>query len=170
MKTEPESQVIGHKKSSIYLILLLLLAGLTGLVIGGKVVIDNAVKVATSLGVSEKIIGLTIVAIGTSLPELATSLIAALRKNNDIAVGNIIGSNIFNIFFILGISSLVRPIEYHTSFNLDVYFLAAGTILLFLAMFTGNNKKLDRWEAAILLIMYIAYTFYLINHEINLPA
>jgi len=170
MKTEPESQVIGHKKSSIYLILLLLLAGLTGLVIGGKVVIDNAVKVATSLGVSEKIIGLTIVAIGTSLPELATSLIAALKKNNDIAVGNIIGSNIFNIFFILGISSLVRPIEYHSSFNPDVYFLAAGTIILFLAMFTGNKKKLDRWEAAILLIMYIGYTFYLINQEINLPA
>ncbi|MDD4144238.1 MAG: calcium/sodium antiporter [Prolixibacteraceae bacterium] len=170
MKTDPASQVIDKNRSSIYLILLLIIAGLAGLVIGGRLVINNAVKLATSLGVSEKIIGLTIVAIGTSLPELATSVIAALRKNNDIAVGNIIGSNIFNIFFILGVSALVRPVGYHTSFNFDFYLLAAGTIILFIAMFTGKKKKLDRWEAAILVLMYVVYTTWLIKNEISLPG
>ncbi len=170
MRTEPESRMAPHKISSKYLILLLIIAGLAGLITGGQIVINNAVKVATSLGVSEKIIGLTIVAIGTSLPEMATSVIAALKKNNDIAVGNVIGSNIFNIFFILGISAIVRPVEYHKSFNSDIYFLAAGTILLFLAMFTGNKKKLDRWEAAVLLLLYISYTALLIKNELNLPA
>lgn len=170
MKTESESNITAHQRSSIYIILLLLIAGLAGLITGGKLVINNAVKVATSLGVSEKIIGLTIVAIGTSLPEMATSVIAALKKNNDIAVGNVIGSNIFNLFFILGVSAVVRPVEYHTNFNFDIYFLAAGTIILFVAMFTGKKKKLDRWEAAILLLLYIAYTAFLIKNEINLPG
>ena len=170
MKTDPASQVIDKNRSSIYLILLLIIAGLAGLVIGGRLVINNAVKLATSLGVSEKIIGLTIVAIGTSLPELATSVIAALRKNNDIAVGNIIGSNIFNIFFILGVSALVRPVGYHTSFNFDFYLLAAGTINLYIAMITGKKKKLDRWEAAILVLMYVVYTTWLIKNEISLPG
>jgi cation:H+ antiporter len=170
MKTDPAGQIINPKRSSLLLIIILIVAGLAGLVIGGRLVINNAVKLASSLGVSEKIIGLTIVAIGTSLPEMATSVIAALKKNNDIAVGNIIGSNIFNIFFILGVSALVRPVEYHTSFNIDFYLLAAGTIILFLAMFTGKKKRLDRWEAAFLLLIYIVYTTYLINNEINLPV
>ncbi len=120
------------------------------LVIGGKMVIDNSILLAESLGVSKKIIGLTIIAAGTSLPELATSVVAAIKKNNDIAVGNIIGSNIFNIFLILSISSLIEPLKYNNVFNQDMYFLAGGTIFLFIAMFTGTKKKLDRWEAAIL--------------------
>lgn len=118
------------------------------------------------MGISEKIIGLTIVAAGTSLPELATSVVAALKKNNDIAVGNIIGSNIFNIFLILGVSSLINPIPYDKVFNTDLYILAIGTILLFVAMFTGILKKLDRWESAILLLIYVGYTVYLIRNEL----
>ena len=112
--------------------------------------------------ISEMIIGLTIVAAGTSLPELATSVVAALKKNNDIAVGNIIGSNIFNILFILAASALIKPISYDPFFNTDFYVLMGGTLFLFVAMFTGQKKKLDRWEAGLLLITYIAYTIYLI--------
>ena len=106
---------------------------------------------------------LTIVAAGTSLPELATSVVAAIKKNNDIAVGNIIGSNIFNIFLILGVSSLVRPVSYNVKFNQDIYLLCLGTVILFIAMFSGRKKKLDRWEAGVLLLIYTGYTVYLIN-------
>jgi len=144
----------------------LIIIGIAGLVLGGKLVVENAIKVAFSLGVSEKIIGLTIVAIGTSLPELVTSVVASLKKNSDIALGNIIGSNIFNIFLILSISSLIHPVNFNTSFNTELYLLAGGTILLFIAMFTGGKKKLDRWEAAILLATYFVYTIWLINGEV----
>jgi cation:H+ antiporter len=144
----------------------LIIIGISGLVFGGKLVVDNAIKVATVLGVSEKVIGLTIVAIGTSLPELVTSVVAALKKNSDIAFGNIIGSNIFNILLILSISSLINPIYFNVSFNTEIYLLAGGTFVLFIAMFTGGKKKLDRWEAAILLAAYIAYTTYMISAEI----
>jgi len=143
-----------------------ILFGLTGLVAGGKLIVNNAIDIATALGVSEEIIGLTIVAAGTSLPELATSVVAAIKKNNDIAVGNIIGSNIFNIFLILSVSSLIKPIQYNTIFNTDLYMLAAGTIFLFMAMFTGDKRKMDRWEAGILLTSYIGFTLYLIGKEI----
>lgn len=118
------------------------------------------------LGVSNKIIGLTIVAIGTSLPELMTSVVAAFKKNSDIAIGNIIGSNIFNVLFILSISALIHPVDFNTSFNTEIYLLTGGTLILFLAMFTGRRKKLDRWEAAILMVIYIMYIFYLVSKEI----
>jgi len=143
-----------------------IIGGLIGLIIGGRLVVTSAVEMATTLGISEKIIGLTIVAVGTSLPELATSVVAAIKKNNDIAVGNIIGSNIFNIFFILAVSALIQPIGYETVFNNDLYLLAGGTLFLFIAMFTGQKKKLDRWEAIVLLIIYIAYVVYLIGKEV----
>lgn len=137
--------------------------GLAGLVIGGRLLVTTAVDMATTIGMSEKLIGLTIVAVGTSLPELATSVVAAFKKNSDIAVGNIIGSNIFNLFFILATSAVIRPIVYDTVFDLDLYILAGGTIFVFIAMFTGKKKKLDRWEAAILLVSYIAYLVYVIQ-------
>lgn len=147
------------KNSKIALFIIL---GLVFLVVGGKLVVDSATGIASSLGVSQTLIALTIVAIGTSLPELATSVVAALKKNNDIAVGNVIGSNIFNIFFILGTSAVIRPISFNPKFNFDMYFVAIGTLVLFVAMFTGKQKKLDRWEAGILLSLYIGYTVYLV--------
>lgn len=143
-----------------------IIIGLAGLIIGGKLVVNSAVDIATEIGVSEKIIGLTIIAAGTSLPELVTSVVAALKKNSDIAIGNIIGSNIFNILFILSVSSFVNPIEYNVNFNTDLYLLGGGTIFLFIAMFTGKKKKLDRWEAGILLVVYIIYTVNLIWKEL----
>ncbi len=162
LKTDPSEKVnmdLVHSHGKIWLLIIL---GLGGLVLGGRLVVTSAIEMATVLGVSEKIIGLTIVAAGTSLPELATSVVAALKKNNDIAVGNIIGSNIFNIFLILGVSTLIRPLGFDASFNTDIYLLGIGTIVLLVFMFTGKKKKLDRWEAALLLAVYIAYTVKLV--------
>lgn len=166
LKTDPDVQELPHKSFTNPKIWVFIIIGLAGLVIGGRLVVVNAVKMATVLGISEKIIGLTIVAAGTSLPELATSVVAAIKKNNDIAVGNIIGSNIFNIFLILGVSSIVRPVEYNSVFNIDLGLLALGTIILFAAMFTGKKKKLDRWEALLLLLIYVGYTAFLIHKEV----
>lgn len=137
--------------------------GLGGLVAGGKLVVVNAEALALDLGVSEKIIGLTIVAMGTSLPELVTSVIAGIKKNNDIAIGNIIGSNIFNVFLILGICSVVRPQVFNPDFNTDILMVVGGTVFLFIAMFSGNKNKLDRWEAGLFLAAFITYTFFLIK-------
>lgn len=166
LKGEEMTVDVEKKELSTFKIWLLIIIGLALLIAGGRLVVVNAVKIAAAMGISQTIIGLTIVAAGTSLPELATSVVAAIKKNNDIAVGNIIGSNIFNIFFILGVSALIRPVDYNLKFNSDLYILAIGTIFLFVAMFSGKKKKLDRWEAAILLIVYIGYTFYLIQQEI----
>lgn len=144
----------------------LIIIGLVALVIGGRLVVNSAIDMATAWGISEKLIGLTIVAAGTSLPELATSVVSAIKKNNDIAVGNIIGSNIFNIFFILGISSMVRPIPFAVIFNNDLYLLFGGTIFLFLVLFIGGKRTLNRWKAALLLITFLIYTGYLISGEV----
>ncbi|WP_425638293.1 calcium/sodium antiporter [Algoriphagus yeomjeoni] len=167
LKSDPVSVDTNHKEYSNLKIWGFILGGLAGLVIGGKLVVDNAVAMAESLGVSEKIIGLTIVAAGTSLPELATSVVASIKKNNDIAIGNIIGSNIFNIFLILGMSSLIKPLAFNLAFNQDIYLLGMGTIFLFLAMFLGKKKTLDRWEAALLLIAFLGYTTYLVVMEVQ---
>lgn len=166
LKSDPDDLKIEHKQMTTTKIWLLIIIGLAGLVGGGRLVVTNAVEMATALGVSQKIIGLTIVAMGTSLPELATSVVAAMKKKNDIAVGNIIGSNIFNIFLILGLSAVLNPVEYNRGFDTDMILLAAGTVLLFLTMFTGKKKKLDRWEAALLLTIYVAYTVFLIMKEV----
>lgn len=163
LKSDPSEIELEEKNMSNLMITVFIFAGLAGLVIGGKVVLVNAVSIAHVFGVSERIIGLTVVAAGTSLPELATSVVAAIKKKSDIAVGNIIGSNIFNFLLIFAISAIIRPIQYDTIFNRDLYLIAGGTAFLFIAMFTGGKKKLDRWEAAILLIVFLAYTYYLIN-------
>ncbi|WP_346863344.1 calcium/sodium antiporter [uncultured Draconibacterium sp.] len=141
----------------------LITIGLLGLILGGQLVVTNSVKMANHLGISEKIIGLTIVAAGTSLPELVTSIVAAVKKNSDIAVGNVIGSNVFNILLILSVSSIIKPINFNTNFNTDLLLLTGGTAFLLLAMISGKRKTLDRWEAAILVVVYIAYTVYLIQ-------
>ncbi|MCI0751556.1 MAG: calcium/sodium antiporter [Flammeovirgaceae bacterium] len=143
----------------------LVTAGLAMLIGGGKLVVDSAVEIAHHFGLSEKLIGLTILAAGTSLPELATSAVAAYRKQTDIAIGNVVGSNIFNIFFILGITGLIDPIHYSEAMNFDLQVLGGATILLMIFMFTINQRKLDRWEAAIMLVLYVTYTGYLIGTD-----
>jgi len=159
-------EVITYKHKSNYKIWRLVILGIAGLVIGGKLVVDNSIDIATELGVSQKIIGLTIIAAGTSLPELVTSIVAAFKKNSDIAIGNVIGSNIFNILLILSISSFVNPVTFNPNFNHDLLILIGGTIFLIIAMFTGKRKILDRWEALILLGFYLIYTTYLVSKEI----
>jgi cation:H+ antiporter len=160
---QPETLV--HVEFSSLKTWMLIIGGLVLLAVGGRLVVDNAVAIAESFGISEKIIGLTIIAAGTSLPELATSVVAARKNKADIAIGNIIGSNIFNIFLIIGIVSLIRPLEYNESFNLDIFLLLGGSIFLFFAMFTGRRHRLDRWEALILLTFYLIYIGYLISLE-----
>jgi len=117
---------------------------------------------AKNLGMSESLVGLTVVAVGTSLPELATSAVAAYRRNAEIAVGNIVGSNIFNVFFVLGMSSIIKPLPFQTRNNLDIGVVILSSLLLFLFMFTGKKRSLDRWEGAIFLFLYAAYIVFLI--------
>lgn len=144
----------------------LIIIGIAGLMLGGKLVVDNAIDVAVDLGVSEKIIGLTIIALGTSLPELVTSIVAAIKKNSDIAIGNVVGSNIFNVLLILPVSAVIKPLSYNPNFNQDVLVLIGGTMFLIVTMFLGKKKKIDRWEAFILFAFYLAYTVYLVSKEI----
>ncbi|MFH1366993.1 MAG: calcium/sodium antiporter [Patescibacteria group bacterium] len=136
--------------------------GLILLFLGGKLLVDSAIVLAQLAGLSESLIGLTIVAIGTSLPELATSAIAAYHRHNDIAVGNIVGSNIFNIFWILGLTSSIFKLPFNPGTNVDLTAGIIATFLLFIFMFIGTRKKLDRWQGVLFLMSYIAYTIYLI--------
>jgi len=147
----------------------MIVIGLVMLIGGGELVVDNAIDIAHYFKLSEKLIGLTILAAGTSLPELATSCVAAYRKNTDIAIGNVIGSNIFNIFFILGITGVLSPIPYNIDMNFDLITLMGSTVLLMIFMFTLNTRKLDRWEAFLLLMAYLAYTIYLVSTDTGIP-
>ena len=143
----------------------MVVGGLAMLVGGGKLVVDNAILIAQEFGLSEKIIGLTILAAGTSLPELATSALAAYRRNADIAIGNVVGSNIFNILFILSITGFVNPIPYNPELNFDIYVVCGATIALMIFMFTMKRRRLDRVEAVLFLGAYVAYTLRLIGME-----
>jgi cation:H+ antiporter len=140
-----------------------ILLGLTGLALGGKWIVDGAATIATGLGMSQSLIGLTIVAVGTSLPELATSAVAAYKRNVEIAVGNVVGSNIFNIFFVLGVSAGIRPLPFEPKNNLDTGVVVGASFLLFLFMFTGKKRSLDRWEGIVFVLLYGAYTIYLVR-------
>jgi cation:H+ antiporter len=165
MKDAPAIEGGEIKLYSTTISVVMVIAGLGMLIGGGKLVVDNAIIIAQHFGLSQKLIGLTILAAGTSLPELATSAVAAYRKNTDIAIGNVIGSNIFNIFFILGVTGVVNPIPYNDEMNFDLKVLGVSTILLMVFMFTLKQKKLDRWEAFMMLAAYIVYTVVLVNME-----
>lgn len=134
-----------------------IVAGLGALTLGGKWIVDGAVDIALDLGMSEAMVGLTIVAVGTSLPELATSAMAARRKNADIAVGNVVGSNIFNILLVLGVGSLVSPLPFSPRANTDIAVLVFSSFLLFAAMFTVRRRSVDRREGAVFLAFYAVY-------------
>lgn len=137
--------------------LLLIGAGLVSLFFGSKMIVFGAVNIADFFGISETAIGLSIVAVGTCLPELATTVIASLKKKPDIAVGNIVGSNIFNILFVLGVSSLVYPIEFEPELWRDLFFLMIANALLFLSLFSGRRRMVDRWEGLVFVAVYILY-------------
>lgn len=137
--------------------LLFICLGLAGLVGGGQLIVSGAVNISRQLGISEAVIGLTVVALGTSLPELATSVVAARKGNADIAVGNVVGSNIFNILFVLGISAVVQPLPFRTERNLDIGVVLLATILLFVFMFTSRRFVVDRWEGLLCVALYVGY-------------
>ena len=134
--------------------------GLTGLALGGWLIVDNATLIARQLGMSEALIGLTVVAVGTSLPELATSAMAAYKGNANIAIGNVVGSNIFNIFFIMGVTSSIHPIPCDAGSNVEILVLIAASLLLFLSMFTGGRRLIDRWEGVLFVVGYIGFIGY----------
>ena len=136
---------------------MMIIAGILGLVFGGQWVVDSAVAIAKMLGVGEKLIGLTIVAIGTSLPELVTSAMAAYRQKTDIAVGNVVGSNIMNILFILALTAVVSPLSFSNDLQVDLWMVIGVTVLLFLALFVGKRRLLERWQGVVFIVVYLMY-------------
>ena len=139
----------------------LTIGGFAGLVIGGRLLVDGSVTLAAAAGLSEAVIGLTVVAIGTSLPELATSAVAAFRGHADIAIGNVIGSNIFNVFWVLGLTSTILQLPFNPTTNIDILVSVASTGLLFGLMFVGRRRQLERWQGGVLLLLYAGYMAYL---------
>ena len=126
-------------------------------------IIDSAVVIAKNFGMSEVLIGLTILAVGTSLPELATAVVAAMKKRADLAIGNIIGSNIFNIFFVLGISAIISPIAFNQTLNTDILIGIGATLLLYYFVLTGKKpRQIVRWEGIGLLSAYLVYIVFLV--------
>ncbi|MBU0545869.1 calcium/sodium antiporter [Patescibacteria group bacterium] len=140
---------------------ILVLVGLAFLFVGGKILVDNAVLLARLAGLSEALIGLTIVAIGTSLPELVTSVVAVIHKQDDIAVGNIVGSNIFNIFWILGLTSVFIQIPFNPATNFDVMVSMGVTTILFVFVFVGKKNNVDRWQGISFVAAYAVYLVFL---------
>lgn len=135
----------------------LIIVGLVGLIIGGQWIVDGATAIAASFGLSDALIGLTVVAIGTSLPELATSAVAAYKKNTDIAVGNVVGSNIFNVFWILGLSSSINPLPFAPALTFDLWIAVIAAALLFCLMFIGKRYSMERWQGIVCILVYIGY-------------
>lgn len=140
--------------------ILSLLVGIIGLYLGGELVSRNAQILARNWGMSESTIGLTVVATATSLPELITSIVAATKKNSGIAIGNVLGSNILNIFIVLGISALITPLPFEPLMNKQLIILAVANFLMLLFVFTGKGRKISRWEGAFLTLGYIGFMWF----------
>ena len=141
----------------------MIIAGLVGLFLGGRWVVNGAIDMAKFFGMSEILIGLTIVAVGTSLPELAASAMAAKKGQADMAIGNVVGSNIFNLFWVLGVSAIINPIAYNLVLNIDMSILFAITVLLLFLIYTGKRNVLTRKEGITLLVLYICYLIFLVS-------
>ena len=144
----------------IWLSLILVVIGVAGIVFGADLVVDNAVDFATAVGMSEKLVGLTILSVGTSLPELITGIVAAIKKENDIALGNIVGACTLNIIFILGICSTIVPLAVASAVLIDLLVMLATGLVLLIIVFT--SKKLNKWHGLAMIAMYIAYLVYII--------
>ena len=145
-------------KSGLYI-----LVGMIGLYFGGDFIVDSASTLAKQWGLSDVVIGILVVALGTSLPELATSVVASYKGNADMAIGNIVGSNIFNVFLVLGVSATISPLEFNPAINIDLIMAFISTLLLFIFVFTGKGRKVDRLEGSIFLVLYIAYVVWLLT-------
>ncbi len=163
VKKDKQQQEGKVKEYSLLISLILTILGIIGLFYGGKLLVDNAIILARLAGMSEALIGLTIVAIGTSLPELATSVIATLHGQDDIAIGNIIGSNIFNAFWILGLTATILSLPFNATVNFDVGINILAILLLFGFMFTHHRHKLNRWQGLVFVLLYVSYLAFLIQ-------
>ena len=146
-----------------WLMALMIVGGLAGLIFGGELFLDNATALARRMGVSDSLIAITLVAGGTSLPELASSVVSLLKGKSDMALGNVIGSNIANILLILGLSSTIHPLTMGGISVVDLLVVLLSAVLLFLAAFTFRRRAVDRWEGALFLLIYAAYIGYLIK-------
>ena len=160
----PDEEENPAPMKSIWLSLLMIVGGLAGLIIGGNLFVDNATAIAKALGVSDKFIAITILAGGTSMPELATCVVAAAKKKGQLALGNIIGSNVFNILLILGGSALINPLSFVGMNFVDLGVLLLSAIVLFTATFVGKKDKIDRLDGSIFLLIFAAYMAYLIHN------
>lgn len=161
----PETPAAAESKPGMagWLMAAMIVGGLAGLVFGGEMFLRSATSIARSQGISESVIAITLVAGGTSLPELASSLVSLFKGKADMALGNVIGSNIANILLILGVSATIHPLSMGGITVWDLLMVALSSVLLFLAAFTFKRRAIDRWEGAIFLAIYIAYIGYLIR-------
>ena len=141
----------------------LTLTGLAGLIVGGDLFVDSATALARQIGVSDKFIAVTILAGGTSLPELATSLVAAIKGKEQLALGNILGSNVFNAMMILGLSSVITPLSFASMTIVDIITLVLSAVLLLIWAYTGRKNRIDRREGAAMLLCYVAYNVFLFS-------
>lgn len=155
------SSDIPQKSHSLPLSILMISGGLLMLFAGGRLVVNGSLKIAVDFGLSERIIGLTIVAVATSLPELITSVVAAFKRNPDIAVGNALGSNIFNIFLVLGVSAVIRPLPAQ-SMGMDIWVAILSNLLIvaFVLVFSPKKRIINRWQGAILILFYAVYLWF----------
>lgn len=163
IKHPDKADLIHIKPMKIWLAIIMILGGLSALIGGGELIVPSSVRIAESWGISQSVIGLTIVALGTSLPELATSVVAAFKKNSDIALGNVIGSNIFNVFFVLGISAIVRPLPAYNGMIIDICMAALGSLLVLIFVFSNKHHIIKRWHGALLVSFYFLYLFIIIS-------
>ncbi len=159
-KEDTPSAIPEIHKRKFLISFLMIFGGLAFLIVGGKLIVTGAVNMAIRLGVSQAVIGLTIVAAGTSLPELATSVVAAYRNKPDIAIGNVVGSNIFNILFILGTTAVINPMPLYQGVNIDLGLNVLAALLMFAFAIVGPGRKFDRREGIILICIYIIYLTY----------
>ena len=141
---------------------LMVLVGMFGLFFGGQWVVEGAVSIASSFGLSEALIGATIVALGTSLPELAASAMAAYKHRTDIAIGNVVGSNLFNIFWVMGLSATMSPVSFSPQLNIDVIIFLVATVMLFVFSINGGRHHIEKREGAVFLVCYVAYIVFLV--------
>lgn len=160
MKDRKQTAATETKQANVFWAIGLIVVGLLCLVFGGNILVESAIELAHEWGMSEKFIGITIVAMGTSLPELATSVVAAVKKKNDIAIANVVGSNIFNLLFVVPMCSLFNPVTYSPKFNYDIIFLVLASVVLWL--FTFKNRQQGRFCSAVLLLLYVVFTVYTI--------
>ncbi len=161
-KEGAEESTSPQQERSLWLCLLMIVGGLAGLVFGGRLFVNSATDIAKGLGVSDKFIAITILAGGTSMPELATCVAAAIKKKGQLALGNIIGSNVFNILLILGGSALIRPLSFQNLGLIDLGALLVSAVALFTSCYMGKRNKLDRLDGVLFLLIWAAYMAYLI--------